>query len=534
MADSTKTASQPLWRGAPLVLALLCGIAAYANSLHGPFIFDDIDAILNNPQINRTLPDRTLPDLGRAIPTTLSGRPMLQLSFEADYAMAGLHVEIYHATNLLIHLAAGALLFGIVRRNLARREFWADRFGSSAHWLAGAVTAIWLVHPLNTSAVTYTVQRAESLAAIFYLAVIYCLIRDAEREKIGWKLAAIAACGLGMATKETMATAPIVALLYDRTFISGSFLAALRKRAFLYAGLAATWAILIALIAGGGRSASVGFGRNISAMDYARTQLGVIAHYLLLMIWPRGLALDYYGWPIARHWSQIGIGGVVVAVLIVFFIVMFWLKPWLGFLGAWFFVILGPSSSFVPIVTEIAAEQRMYLPLIAPIALLVIGAWSLLTWKPVGRLILPVAPWALLSLLAALTIRTLIRNHQYRYPEKIWAGNVTERPLDPRARFNLGYSLEQSGDHAAAAVQYAKALELAPDYYSAADALGRALVESGDLRAAENFYTGEMRLFPAFAAEAHRQRGWLRAERGDSAGAREDFDAVTRPSGDSP
>ncbi len=113
-----------------------------------------------------------------------------------------------------------------------------------------------------------------------------------------------------------------------------------------------------------------------------------------------------------------------------------------------------------------------------------------------------------------------MRNHQYCHPENIWADNVIERPLDPRARFNLGYSLDQSGNHAAAAVQYAKALELAPDYYTAADALGRALVESGDLRAAENFYTREIRLFPAFSGEAHRQRGWLRAERGDASGAR--------------
>lgn len=526
MADSTKTASQPLWRGAPLVLALLCGIAAYANSFHGPFIFDDIDAILNNPRINKNLPDS-----GRTIPTTLSGRPVLRLSFAADYAIAGLHVEIYHATNLLIHLAAGALLFGIVRRNLSRREFWGDRFGSSAPWLAGAVTAIWLVHPLNTSAITYTVQRAESLAAFFYLAVIYCLIRDAEKEKIGWKLAAVAACGLGMATKETMATAPIVTLLYDRTFLCGSFRAALRKRASLYAGLAATWAIPCALVASGGRSASVGFGQNISAMDYARTQPGVIAHYLLLAIWPRGLALDYYDWPIAHHWMQMGCGGAVVAGLVVFFVALFWLKPWLGFLGAWFFVILAPSSSFVPIFTEIAAEQRMYLPLVAPIALLVVGGWALLARGSAGRRIAPVLA---AFVVAALAAGTYLRNAEYQNPRIIWADNVARRPLNPRAHFNLGYSLDRSGDYAAAAVQFAKALDLAPDYYAAAGALGRSLVQSGNLQAAENFYTREIQLFPAFSGEAHRQRGWLRAERGDSSGAREDFDAVTRPSGNSP
>jgi protein O-mannosyl-transferase len=525
MVELTRTAHQSLWRWAPLVLALACGAAAYGNSFRGPFIFDDIDGILNNPQINRSLPDR-----GGAAPTTLSGRPVLRLSFMADYAVGGMNVEIYHATNLLIHLGAGVLLLGIVGRNLSRRETWGGRFECSGPWLAGVVAGIWLVHPINTSAVTYIVQRAESLAAFFYLGVIYCLIRAAETEKVRWKLAAIAACALGMGTKETAATAPVMALLYDRTFLAGSFRGALRKRGMVYAGLAATWAILVALVAGGGRSASAGFGRNISAMDYARTELGVIGHYLALTAWPRNLALDYYDWPIAHHWTQIGLGGSVAAVLIVLSIAMLWMKPRLGFLGAWFFVILAPSSSFVPIFTEVAAEQRMYLPIIAPIVLTVIGGWVLLTRWEWGRVFVPAAPWGVFAVVVALVVRTHIRNAEYRDPEKLWADNVRVRPNNPRAHFNLGYSLEQSGRWAAAAGEFEKALELAPDYYAAAAARGRALVRSGNLRAAEDFYTSEMAVFPAFAAEAHRERGWLRAERGNAAGASEDFDAVTRPS----
>ena len=136
---------------------------------------------------------------------------------------AACSVEVYHVTNLLIHLACGAVLFGIVRRNLSSARIWGQRFEKSAHWLAGAVTAVWLVHPLNTESVTYIVQRAESLTALFYLLVIYCLIRE-------WKLAAVAACALGMGTKEVMATAPLVALIYDRTFISGSFRSAVKTR----------------------------------------------------------------------------------------------------------------------------------------------------------------------------------------------------------------------------------------------------------------------------------------------------------------
>jgi hypothetical protein len=513
MAELTMTPNPPACRGTPLVLALLCGIVAFSDSFHGPFIFDDIDAILNNPHVNRSLTDSR-----RMMPTTLSGRPVLWASFAADYAIGRLHVEVYHATNLLIHLACGTILFGIVRRNLSSQQIWGNRFERSAHWLAGAVAAVWLVHPLTTEAVTYAVQRAESLTAMFYLLVIYCLIRD-------WKFAAVAACALGMGTKEVMATAPLVALIYDRTFISGSFKSALMNRARLYIALAATWIIPAAVVLTGSRSASVG---GIAPLDYALTQLGVIAHYVTLALWPQNLVLDYYDWPIAHslNWR-----GMLIALSILFSVIFLWRKPWLGFLGAWFFIILAPSSSVLPIFTEIAAEHRMYLPLIAPVALVVVGGWVIFSRTVAGAWI---AGILLTILLASLSTRTFLRNAQYQDPELIWSDNVHQRPANPRAHFNLGFTRMAMGRPADAVGEFRAALQLAPDYYAAASALGRALVQSGNSSEAEKFYTDEMLILPAFSAEARLQRGRLRIARGDFAGANEDFQAVTRPDGRMP
>jgi len=453
MAESTTTASPPIWRGTPLVLAMLCGIAAYGNSFRGPFIFDDIDAFANHPRSD--------------VPTTLSGRPVLRLSFAVDRAIGGMHVEVYHATNLLIHLASGAVLFGIVRRNLQRREFWGDRFQNSAPWLAGAAAAVWLVHPLNTEAVSYIVQRAESLAGLFYLLVIYCLIRD-------WKLAAIAACALGMGTKETAATAPLVVLLYDRTFISRSFATALKTRWALYLGLAATWVIPLGVIVSGARGSSVG---NVAPVDYGLTQLGVIAHYLALAVWPRGLVLDYYDWPIAHGWSQVGVGGRMAALSILFFAGALWWKPWLGFLGAWFFIILAPSSSVIPIFTEVAAEHRMYLPLMALVVLAVVGGWTLLGRGVAGGWVAGLGVTVVLVMLGG---RTFVRNAEYRNPEVVWSDNVALRPLNPRAHYNLGFTRMAMGRPAEAAEEFRKALELEPDYYAAARALAQAVTHPSE------------------------------------------------------
>ncbi|MGD0389966.1 MAG: tetratricopeptide repeat protein, partial [Tepidisphaeraceae bacterium] len=266
---------------------------------------------------------------------------------------------------------------------------------------------------------------------------------------------------------------------------------------------------------------------NVAPVDYALTQLGVIAHYIALAVWPRGLVLDYYDWPIAHGWSQVGVGGRMVALSIIFFAVALWCKPWLGFLGAWFFIILAPSSSVVPIFTEIAAEHRMYLPLMALVVLAVVVGWIVIPRGMAERWIAGAVFTVALLLLAT---RTILRNAEYRNPEVIWTDNVALRPQNPRAHYNLGFARMGMGRPAEAVGEFRKALELAPDYYAAASGLGHALSQSGDRVAAEDFYTREMARLPAFSQEAHLERGRLRTERGDAAGAQADFRAVTQPS----
>ena len=49
---------------------------------------------------------------------------------------------------------------------------------------------------------------------------------------------------MGMASKEVMASAPLIVFLYDRTFISGSFGKAWRQHWPLHLLLAGTWILL--------------------------------------------------------------------------------------------------------------------------------------------------------------------------------------------------------------------------------------------------------------------------------------------------
>src|SRR5665213_2236083 len=302
-----------LLAGAAIVLA---GIAAYGGSFSGVMLYDDIPSIVENSTIHHLWP------LWRVLATpatgalTTSGRPVLALSFALNHAISGVRVWSYHALNLLIHLLAGLTLFGIVRRTIAQvgtggppvravPESKAGTDGRAARpyllatSLAFSVALLWTVHPLQTEAITYIVQRAESLMGLFYLLTLYYFIRGAEkaarRESFVWFGLCWLACLFGMATKEVMATAPLMVLFYDRTFLAGTFGEACRRRGKAYAGLAGTWLVLAVLVAstGGNRGGSVGFGIAVKWWAYGLTQFEAVARYLWLSLWPHPLVFEY-------------------------------------------------------------------------------------------------------------------------------------------------------------------------------------------------------------------------------------------------
>src|SRR5262245_14945325 len=226
-----------LARAALLVLA---GLLTYAPSISSPFIFDDAGAIVENTQVRELRPSVALAPR-RESPT--AGRPIVNLSFAINYAVGGLSVAGYHMTNIALHLLCGLVLFGVVRHTLGLSAIPAS-LRHRADDLAFAVALLWVVHPLNSEVVDYLTQRTESMMALFYLLTIYCAIRAAAgpaasgrhlpRSSQLWSVAAVVCCALGMASKESMVTAPVVVLLYDRIFLYDSMKRAFRERWLLY------------------------------------------------------------------------------------------------------------------------------------------------------------------------------------------------------------------------------------------------------------------------------------------------------------
>ncbi len=180
-SDSSAAVSAGRFSGwailAALALILLAAVAAYHNSLAGPFIFDDASWIKDNSNIQHLWP--IWPVLFPSHATLVGGRPVVSLTLAINYALGGLNVWGYHALNLAIHVLAAWTLLGVIRRTLLLPRL-RERFGSVATPLALAAVILWMVHPLQTESVTYIIQRTEALMGLLYLLTLYCFLRGAE------------------------------------------------------------------------------------------------------------------------------------------------------------------------------------------------------------------------------------------------------------------------------------------------------------------------------------------------------------------
>lgn len=526
-------------RGALLVLAIA---VVYAGSLRTPFHFDDYDSIVNNSTIRELGSWRWLtpPSTGGE---TVSGRPVLNFTFALNYALGGLDVRGYHVVNSLIHGSVAVLLMGLIGRSLRLRQGLRpdavpDR-SLDPRWLGFTVALLWALHPLQTAAVTYVVQRAESLAALFVVLTLYAFVRAMDGAEAGrdtgvppvkrnsgrdapaarttarrWLAVSVGSCLLGMGTKETVFAAPVLVLLYDRAFVAGSFRAAWRARGRYYVALASAWLVLGGLVlTGGGRGGSAGFGAVIPAWDYCVTQAGAIVHYLRLVLWPAGQVFDagVGTMELAKVWPQasllLGLAGFGGWALV--------RNRVDGCLIATFFLLLAPSSSFVPIATQTMAEHRMYLPLAAVIMAVALAVRTLLgrlvrssrgplreslgparvsgfsggeripkglftsTFPPLTRRATVAAAVLVATAALALGAATVARNRVYQSELSLWQDTVAKRPDSPRAHHNLGLALEKLGDRDAAMAAYRRAIELQPNHAFAHCQLGVLLLERG-------------------------------------------------------
>ncbi|HDY64860.1 MAG TPA: tetratricopeptide repeat protein [Phycisphaerae bacterium] len=471
MKQIETAAPSGFWLTVAVLVILATGILAYCNSFSGPFIFDDPSSIEDNPGI------RNLWDISSVLQARppMHGkplRPIVNITLAVNYAISGLNVWSYHVLNLCVHILASLVLFALVRRTLLLKKF-NGQFASGSTVLGLIVAVIWLVHPLQTESVTYVIQRSESLMGLFFLLTLYCLLRGSQsRFARYWYAAAVGCCALGMGSKEVMVTAPLVAMVFDRVFLSSSFKQLFSKRWGFYGLLAATWSIPVVLLSISGAPEGTGFGlEDVTPLQYAATQCQVIVHYIRMAFWPDPLVLDYI-WPMAEGFGEVWPWASVIVLLLMATILALRYVPAVGFLGVWFFLILAPTSSIMPI-SDAAFEHRMYLSLAAIIAGTTVGLYAAVRFlgrklgiqntfmrraATIGGIVL--AGIAVVSLGSA----TLRRNAHYSDRITIYQDTADKSPHNYRVWNSLGLSHQVNGNIPEALACYTRVLELKPKY----------------------------------------------------------------------
>ena len=451
-----------------LLVPLLLAVAAYARALPGEFMFDDSRAIERNlavKDLGSYLHDRFLPDLLHG------GRPIADLTFAVDYAVGRLDPRPFHASGIAVHLLATALAFFFVRALL--RLAGAAR----AEGVALAAAGLFALHPMQTQAVSYVIQQAETLSSAGYLGALLLLLRAERRgwnrAGAGWAVLAGVVFLLALGAKAVAATLPAAWLLLAAIVPGGDGRKGLlrwRQRLLLAVPFVAldAWFSSRTLVGIEGHT-DAGFSvPGFTPWTYLLSQSRVIVTYLRLLLWPSAQNVDW-DFPAARSLAQ---PTVLLSSLLL--LLLLGGAAWLGVrsrgregpdaaaarVGAhgvlWFFLLLSPTSSVVPL-ADLVMEHRVYLASLGLFAAAAAGVERLLArasggWARRAAPALAGAAWV------ALAAATWHRNAVWETRLALWGDAAAKSPRKARVHLGLGYALRERGRYGEAIAEYHRGL----------------------------------------------------------------------------
>jgi len=495
------------------ILIICLGIIVYSGTFGGPFHFDDIPSIVNNPAI------RNIHDL-LGICNFLPRRFILYLSLALNYHFSGLNVYGYHLFNLAVHLGCALLVWwltGMTFLTPVMKEEKISRYGGVLALFAGL---IFVAHPLQTQAVTYVVQRAASMAGFLYLASLCLyvrsrLLRSSTRKYyyIGAWVAAIAA----MFTKETAITLPLMMGLYEFSFFKQKGKVNWKYPAPFLLALLIIPVIILFTETGPVRLQQLYREPGILPTHYLLTQFRVMLTYIRLLFLPLNQNLDY-DYPLSKSIFELPVVISLLFLAAIFFGAkrLFLRYRLAAFSICWFFLTLMPESSILPI-KDVINEHRLYLPMAGYSLLLIGGGYYL-----IGKHSMRIMTIVLLMVIAGYSFLTYQRNKVWDSELALWNDTAEKSPHKARPQYNRGHSFDKKNKFALAIADYNKAIELDPDYADAYYNRGLIYVRQNNLVQAVADFTRTIEINANFAG-AYNNRGIIFAFHGDLDRAAGDF-----------
>ncbi len=495
-----------------LLLVLWTGLI-YANTFDVPFYFDDAANIEENSYIH--LQRITLGAVASAgVKSFLSTRPVANISFALNHYFHQDSVAGYHALNILIHSLAGVFVFLFFKATLwtapGRHKI------SRPEIIAFLAAFLWLVHPIQTQTITYVVQRMNSLAALFYIASMYCYVRgriSGEKKLIwSWFAGSLFSGFLALGSKEIAATLPFFIFLYEWYFFQDLRWDWLKKRLPALIGLLLFTVAVIFVYFGKNpfdTLLATYVHRKFSLTERVFTEFRVILFYLGLLILPLPSRLSLEHDFALSHSLFSPITTVVsFGALVMFLGLAIYLakrERLLSFCILWFLGNLVIESSVIGL--EILFEHRLYLPSMFFFLLIV-----LLVSRIVKKEILLWSGFAVVICL--LSYWTIERNNLWRNPIAFWQESIRKARTNPRPYTNLGLAFYEKGMVVEAISYNQQALKIDPFFIAAHNNLGVAYQKIGRLDEAMNHFLIMLKANPTIP-KVHNNLGNIYARKGN-------------------
>lgn len=330
------------------------GFVIYGNIINGEFFLDDSVHIVANDYIRDFRHTKEI-----FSQDSLAGagfrlgwyRPLLLLSYTFDYSLWGLDSTGYHLTNIFLHVASALLLFFIVLKIFQK---------INVAFLSGL---IFLIHPIQTEAVSYVSGRADLLLVFFLLISFFFFLSLASEEdakkRMGLLFLSLAGFTLALLSKETAIVFPVLLALYCVALRGSQH--KLYPKLFLIIPFAILTAIYQVL-----RMTVLNFNNSyvLFGQDFVHRILmffKTLPLYWQKLIWPINLRYHYETQlPIERFDSQVMLSVLIILALIIFSWFYKPLRRLILFGFGWFFISMAPVSGVLVPINFIMGERWLY------------------------------------------------------------------------------------------------------------------------------------------------------------------------------
>lgn len=439
-----------------VIIIIALGFVAYSDSMAGKFIWDDNSLIVDNSVVKSwaNIPGIFTKD-NISTPTGKTFhfyRPVQIITYMYDYSLWGLDPKGYHLTNILLHVLAALALFWFL--NMLCHD-------SAVSFIA---SALFIVHPVHSEAVSYISGRADALSLSFMLVAFIFYIKGLERRNPFFYAVVFFSYALALLSRESAIIFPVLVLLYHYSFSGDGGLdnrkAGRLKRKFsiiLFTGIVAITVAYIAF-----RATSLKHLIPVYALSTTLTQrlpgfFVALANYIKLLFLPIGLHMEY-GNKLFKFSDPIALAGV--AVLIFLLALAFAArnrKRIVFFSVSWFLIALLPVSNLYP-AGAYMAEHWLYLPSVG--FFLIIAGAAAAIYKKRGLRIVSVGLVAMFMVFYCYL--TAKQNAYWVEPVAFYETTLKHNLESPRAYNDLAIAYEKAGKHREAIDVYTTMLSMDP------------------------------------------------------------------------